>query len=183
MCLKGAFRRTIAKRKWILFERSTVLSYNRHFELGLLSSTCSVYFMRPQIRRPAALEFLGKERNTSLPVSNAPTRRNYKLIASNCFNEVCHFIAVTISGIYRSCSRVNPTSLRFFDIVNFRTYASLAALWQRRSSPVFTKPTGHLVGLSVRIYLKVISWVHRVNIFVDFWRCLAYHCLFTRLRV
>ena len=45
--------------------RSTVLSRDRHLELGLLSSTCSVYFTRPQIRRPAALGFLGKERNTS----------------------------------------------------------------------------------------------------------------------
>lgn len=53
---------------------------NRRFELGLLrSTTWSVYFTRPQIRRPTALRFLRKERNMSPAVSKcaSPSARTF----------------------------------------------------------------------------------------------------------
>lgn len=53
--------------------------------LAFLSSTCSVYFMRPQIRRPAALEVSRKgEKYESDGVKRLPSpKRIYELISSN----------------------------------------------------------------------------------------------------
>ena len=70
---------------------------------------------RKYIRRPAALEFLGKgEKYESKAVSNGShPAGNYKLIASNCFNDVRRFIVAGYRhGIYRCCYRVNRPEKR-----------------------------------------------------------------------
>lgn len=92
--------------------------------LAFLSSTCSVYFMRPQIRRPAALEVSRKgEKYESDGVKRLP-KTNFPINLER-FNKLITFHHPVVSRFFspRSIESAAEQSLRrrFCNIVNFKT--------------------------------------------------------------
>lgn len=81
--------------------------------LAFLSSTCSVYFMRPQIRRPAALEVSRKgEKYESDGVKRLP-KTNFPINLER-FNKliIFHHLPFFFTAIYRiRRGTISPTSI------------------------------------------------------------------------
>lgn len=104
--------------------------------LAFLSSTCSVYFMRPQIRRPAALEVSRKgEKYESDGVKRLPPETNLRINreSSRDFNKlrlpsfIIAFDRVFFFFFFTAiCRRISVSATRprrFCNIVNFiKTY-------------------------------------------------------------
>ena len=139
--------------------------------LAFLSSTCSVYFMRPQIRRPAALEVSRKgEKYESDGVKRLP-KTNFPINLER-FNKLITFHHPVVSRFFspRSIESATEQSLRrrFCNIVNFKTrmyiytyiyiYVWFTFSSHRRLLPMYLPNR----SLNTPIYLKV-TLIYRAN--------------------